>query len=229
MTGAICLQGGAEFTHPCLAMDAELVRRAPGRVVVTALAGAVGSDYRTATANGVRHFRDAGAVDVVAAPDARVEADGASAALSEARLVVLPGGSPSRLRAALLETPVGALIRELLAAGVMVMGSSAGAMLLCEWTVLPEGGPRVASGLGCVPNALVLPHWTGSRAAWLGAVVSDVPAGADLLGIPECSGVLVEEGRLAGIGMAATTVLDRDGSVLRSVGPGDEWDRPRNR
>jgi hypothetical protein len=41
-------------------MDAELLRRAGGPVVVTALAGAVGREYRTANDNGVRHFRALG-------------------------------------------------------------------------------------------------------------------------------------------------------------------------
>ena len=71
MTGLVCLQGGAEFGPGCREMDAALLRRAAGPVVVTALAGAVGREYRTASENGVRHFRALGAQDVVAAPDAR--------------------------------------------------------------------------------------------------------------------------------------------------------------
>ncbi len=54
----ICLQGGAEFGELCREMDADLLRRADGGpVVVTALAGAPGREYRTAGDNGVRHFR----------------------------------------------------------------------------------------------------------------------------------------------------------------------------
>ena len=216
MTGSICLQGGAEFTEPCRPMDTELVRRAPGTVVVTALAGSVGSDYTTATANGVRHFRAVGATDVVAAPDARVDPDAAVAALATARLLVLPGGSPSRLRAALANTPVGALLADLLADGCWVMGSSAGAMLLCTWTVLPEGNPRVAAGLGVVRKALVLPHWSGKRAGWLRAVAAGVPEDVDLFGIPECSGVLVAGETLTAMGVAPTSVLDHSGGVRHS-------------
>ena len=102
MTGLVCLQGGGEFSPGCVPMDTDLARRAGGRVVVTALAGTVGRDYRTATDNGVRHFRGLGATDVVAAPDVREDPEGALAALRTARLLVLPGGSPSRLLAALL-------------------------------------------------------------------------------------------------------------------------------
>lgn len=222
MSVAICLQGGAEFTEPCSAMDAELVRRAAGPVVVTALAGSVGADYRIATANGVRHFAAVGASEVVGAPDARVDPEGALAALRSARLLVLPGGSPSRLRAALLGTPVAALVHELLADGVLVMGSSAGAMLLCEWTVLPEAGPRVTAGLGCVPGALVLPHWQGSRGSWLAAVAAAVPSEVDVFGIPECSGVLVEGDTLTAMGTAGTSLLTREGEVRRELAVGEQ-------
>ena len=110
MTSMVCLQGGGEFSPGCRTMDAELVRRAGGRVVVSALAGSPGSDYRTATANGVRHFRAVGAVDVVGAPDARDEPAAAIEVLRTARLLVLPGGSPSRLLAALQQTGVGQLV-----------------------------------------------------------------------------------------------------------------------
>ncbi|GAC1330906.1 MAG: hypothetical protein NVSMB13_19080 [Mycobacteriales bacterium] len=228
MTGSICLQGGAEFTRACRPMDAELVRRAPGTVVVSALAGSVGSDYEIATANGIGHFRVVGADDVVAAPDARVDPDAAVAALSRARLLVLPGGSPSRLRAALVDTPVGALLADLLADGCWVMGSSAGAMLLCDWTVLPEGVPRVAAGLGYVRGALVLPHWSGERVSWLKAVAAGVPEDVDLLGIPECSGVLVTGDSLTAMGVAPTSVLDRDGGVRRELAVGQSWQRSRS-
>ncbi|MCW2606485.1 MAG: hypothetical protein JWO60_1178, partial [Frankiales bacterium] len=96
MTGLLCLQGGGEFSAGCRDMDALLLARAAGPVVVTALAGEVGREHDTANANGVRHFRALGA-DVEAAPDVRVDPAGALAALRRARLLVLPGGSPSRL------------------------------------------------------------------------------------------------------------------------------------
>ena len=87
-------------------MDADLLRRADdGPVVITALAGAPGREYRTAGDNGVRHFRSLGAQDVVVAPDVREDEAGALEALRRARLLVLPGGSPSRLLAALQDDP----------------------------------------------------------------------------------------------------------------------------
>lgn len=200
-------------------MDAELVRRTPGRVVVTALAGTVGRDYGTATANGVRHFLSVGASDVVGAPDVREDPDGALAMLRTARLVVLPGGSPSRLLLALQTTGAGDALAELLADEVAIVGSSAGAMVLGSWTVLPDrggsDGVQVAPGLGLVPDLLVVPHWNGGggRGDWLRAIGDQVPADVIVLGIPEESGVLVEHGSpeqspaLTAVGRTATTLL----------------------
>ena len=201
---SVCLQGGAEFSPACRPMDAELVRRQPGPVVVTALAGAPGREYATATAHGVAHYRSVGAEDVVGAPDVREDPDGALDALRRARLLVLPGGSPARLLRVLQGTPVGTVVTDLHASGGLVMGSSAGAMVLCAWTVLPEGSPTVVPGLGLVPGLLVVPHWSGApRPDWARAVERGAPAGTTVLGLPEESGVLVEGGRLTALGVAS--------------------------
>lgn len=214
--GTVCLQGGAEFSARCRDMDADLVRRAgDGRVVVTALAGAVGSDYRTATANGVRHFRAVGAAEVVAAPDAREEPERALEVLRGARLLVLPGGSPARLLAALRDTGAASVVPALLASGGVVMGASAGAMVLGDWTVLPdrpadEGGPSVVRGLGVVPGVVVLPHWSrgDERADWRRSISRVVPAGTTVLGLAEESGVLVEGSTWTPVGRAAARLVD---------------------
>lgn len=220
----LCLQGGAEFGPGCRGMDADLlVRAGGGPVVVTALAGAPGREYRTAGDNGARHFHELGATDVTVAPDVRDDPERALAALRRARLLVLPGGSPSRLLEVLQSTPVGALVEEQLADGVVVSGSSAGAMVLCGWTVLPDRGPAVAPGLGLVPGLLVLPHWSGDagRGDWLRSIEQTVPDDVQVLGIPEQSGVLVEEGGLTAVGTSPTQLV-REGRVLEL---GQTWRR----
>ena len=225
MSGPVCLQGGGEFSPGCRPMDADLAERAGGRVVVSALAGTVGRDYRTATDNGVRHFRAVGARDVLAAPDAREDREGALAALRSADLLVLPGGSPSRLLAALHETGAGEVVAERLATGAAVMGSSAGAMVLGDWTVLPDrrgaSGLQVVRGLGLVPGVLVVPHWSGgaSRGEWLRAVEDEVPADVVVLGVPEESGVLVDDGGLTAVGRTPTSLV-RSG---RALALGQTW------
>lgn len=206
-------------------MDLDLVRRASGRVVVTALAAEQGRDYDTATANGVRHFRAVGAGDVVGAPDAREDARAALDVIASARLLVLPGGSPSRLLSALRATGVVGLMETLLADGAVVMGASAGAMVLCPWTVLPDrragGGPAVGPGLGLVGGLLVVPHWSGgsSRGDWLRSIAATVPATTTVLGIPEESGVLVDGDALTATGRGPIHLLHE----ARDLRPGDSW------
>ncbi|MDT7570718.1 MAG: cyanophycinase [Actinomycetota bacterium] len=207
-------------------MDLDLVRRAGGRVVVTALAGQRGRDYDTATANGVRHFRAVGAGDVVGAPDAREDEAAALAAVASARLLVLPGGSPARLLRALTDTAVGDAIAALLQGGGVVMGASAGAMVLCPWTVVPDrrsgGSLAVEPGLGLVGDVLVVPHWSGgsSRGDWLRSIEKAVPASTTVLGIPEESGIVVEGDTLTAVGTSATRLLHEERDLL----PGDSWD-----
>ena len=222
---SVLLQGGGEFSRGCLPMDAALVRETPGPVVVTALAGAPGREYDTANRNGVAHYRAAGAEDVTGAPDVRSDPAGALAALRRARLVVLPGGSPDRLLSALTSTPVGELVAALLADGGSVMGSSAGAMVLGGWTVLPEGRARIEPALGLVPGVLVVPHWSGPRGDWLRAVDAGTPAQTLVLGIPEESGIVVAAGRLTAVGRSPSRLVrqDRDlalGASLPAPPPG---------
>ncbi|HWH28616.1 MAG TPA: Type 1 glutamine amidotransferase-like domain-containing protein [Mycobacteriales bacterium] len=234
MTGLVCLQGGGEFSPGCRPMDTRVVRRAAGgpqpvRTVVCALAAAPGTEHDTAVRNGVAHYRRLGA-DAVGAPDARTDAAGAVRSLRAAGLVVLPGGSPSRLLGALRETPVGALLGELLADGVALSGSSAGAMVLGGWTVLPERrgahGLAVEPALGLVPGVVVVPHWSGggSRGDWLRAVTSTVPD-ATVIGLPEESGVLVEGRQLLALGQTASCVV-ASGVELP---PGAGWTLPHPR
>lgn len=220
----LCLQGGAEFSAGCRQMDADLLRRAGGGlVVVAALAGAPGREYDTAGENGVRHFRGLGATEAVVAPDVRKEPDAALAQLRRAKLLVLPGGSPSRLLDVLRSTPVGDVVREVLDRGDVVVGSSAGAMVLCAWTVLPDrrgpAGPEVVQGLGLAPDLLVVPHWSdeAGHGGWLRAVEQAVPPDVQVVGLPEESGVLVEDGGLTAVGVSPTTLVTR-GRPLQLLG-----------
>ena len=224
----MCLQGGGEFSLGCRAMDKALLERADGPVVVTALAAQVGRDYRTATDDGVSHFRALGGSEVVAALDVRESPVEALAALRTARLLVIPGGSPSRLLTALSTSAVGALVADLLADGGTVLGASAGAMVLGTWTVLPDrrgpGAMAVAPGLGLVPGVLVVPHWSGgsSRGDWLRAIKDGVPEDITVLGLPEESGVFVEEGVLTAVGALPTRLVTEE----RDLPLGESWRVP---
>lgn len=216
LAGAVCLQGGNEFSDRCREMDALLVQDLDGPVVVTALAGEIGSDYRRATANGVRHFSALTSEPVIGAADIRTDPEEALTQLRSACLLVLPGGSPGRLLAALRDTPLGPLLPTLLKAGGRVMGSSAGAMVLGPWCVLPGRPVGVADGLGLVPFVTV-PHWTGDRAPWLRKLDRTIPEDAVVVGIPEESGLLVQGDTLTAVGQQGTRLIRQQ----RDLAPGD--------
>jgi cyanophycinase-like exopeptidase len=230
VTGLVCLQGGGEFSPGCRTMDEQVLHQVrPGdggrpRVVVTALAGAPGREAATAEQHAVVHYRALGA-DAVAAPDARHDPDGALHTLGGADLVVLPGGSPTRLLGALRTTPVGGWLSRAVAGGTAVSGASAGAMLLCGWTVLPDAvdGLTAVRGLGVVDGVVVVPHWSGDagRPDWLRAIAAAVPEGTEVLGLPERSGVLLSQGRLTAVGERPTRLLHQQ----RDLAPGDGWAR----
>jgi len=206
----LCLQGGNELLPPSREMDRALLAMAgPGPVVVVPLASTPGADYARTGAHALAYFTDLGA-DAVLAPDARKDADGAAEAVDGAGYIVMTGGSPRTLRDALAATGLGDHIRAAADRGVLVMGSSAGAMVACCTTLLPQwrGNPNVGPGLGLLDGYVVVPHFDGRRTAWVRAGLAAEPA---VLGIPENSGVLVEGGRLTSLGQAPATLITADG------------------
>jgi hypothetical protein len=182
-----------------------------GPVVVLPSAAGQGRDYDKAGANAVAYYADLGAT-VSVATDPRLDLGAAVEALREAVLVVLPGGSPARLVEALVETALGAV----LAAVPAISGASAGAMVLCATSVLPDIAehPRVP-GCGIVPDALVVPHFAGSF-RWVDPERDSSSLPRLVLGLPECSGVILTEGRFLASGACRSA---RAGRHLRDVGP----------
>lgn len=186
MSGAICLQGGHEFTAGCREMDAEVLALAgPGIVAVLAGAARPGSDYAGASSRATRHYAALGA-DVVTVPDPRDGVDaGLDALTDEVALLILPGGSPASLRD-VLSADVEERVIAMHDLGMTISGASAGAMVLCSHMVRPGGNADIVNGLGVV-DGLALPHWSpGSDRGW------PVPDSLELWGLPECGGVIVE-------------------------------------
>lgn len=210
MAGTICLQGGREFGSSCRDLDMEVLRRTPmGPIVVLAGAASPGKDYATASRNAARYYGNLGGDPAVPAPDPREDLEGCLAALEQAMLVVLPGGSPTELLRVLTELhdgEIGVTLRQRHTDGVSVSGASAGAMVLCERTWLADADGSIVDGLGLVPG-LALPHHTPGREDRAGA-----PRDITLWGLPECGGVIVDDDGIVGAG-AGTPVLIRDGVV----------------
>lgn len=213
----ICLQGGAEMQRPCAEMDTQLLELAPSDVVtVVPLAAVPGADYDQAGARGVAHFSSLGAT-VHVAPDARIDPAGAVTAIESAGLVFLPGGSPLRLRDAVVGTAVGQALVDAHGRGAVVAGASAGAMVLCGRMVLPERRLAAAQGLGLVTDLLVLPHYDPSRLEWRAAGLRAAGDDVVVVGLPECSGVIVSGDALVAVGVEASVLVETSGDQLLAL------------
>jgi cyanophycinase-like exopeptidase len=215
--GLVCLQGGNELTPRCREMDGHLLALAPhGPVVVLPLASSRGSDYSRTAENAARYLTDLGA-DVVVPDDPRGDAASALTLVGEAGMIVLTGGSPRRLRDGLVDTGLDVAIHAGSRRGALVMGASAGAMVACTTTLLPQwrGNPESGPGIGLVDGYVVVPHFDGKRSGWVREALAHAPKG--VLGIPECSGVIVSGGELTAVGVAPSTVITTSGRTELSL------------
>jgi hypothetical protein len=212
--GAICLQGGRELTPACDEMDRTMLERCSGAVVVLAGAARRGGDYAGASVRTVTHYRRLG-VTVEVIPDPRDDHPAALAALGAGTgLVVLPGGSPGGLLDVLTTRPAhGPSIAERLVAlwstGTAISGASAGAMVLCAHSATPDRSAGLANGLDLVPG-MAIPHWSpGSERRW------SLPDTL-LWGLPECGGVLIDDGSMIGVGQGVASI--RTAGIWTAVG-----------
>jgi cyanophycinase-like exopeptidase len=240
--GPVLLQGGAEMQPPCRQMDRELIGLAPDGPVVLLLGAATpGADHDRSAARASRYYQGLlpeRAVLVAAHP--QVDLAGCLAVVAEAAVVVLPGGSPSRLQHSLGSdgARLGRLLTERHHAGVALSGASAGAMVLCARTALPDsagavgaGGPAVVDGLGLVPG-LAMVHDDGRDRGWRDP---DDPDGLRW-GLPEAGGVLVHGGTARAVGQGRPRVLHgrRAAAVPKTatalaVVVGPDWAAPDSR
>lgn len=207
----VCLQGGNELTDQCRPMDSALLERArSGPVVALPLASRPGSDYSTRSEFARTYLASLGADVLMPSDPRRGDAETAHRFVADAALIFLTGGSPRLLRDSLVETGLDEAVRQAAAAGTLIVGSSAGAMVACATTLLPRwrGNPDVGPGIGLVPDSVVVPHFDGQRTAWVRAALA--AGDVQVLGIPECSGVLIEDGEMTALGVAATTVITAD-------------------
>lgn len=168
----------------------------------------------------------------------RADADSEQAAttLAGATGVFFSGGDQSRLRT-LVGSRSADVLRQRLACGLVVAGTSAGATALGHVMILGGNGAdvsvatvRTGPGLGLVPKSLIDMHF-GERGR-LPRLLSAVAQDPDHLGIgiDENTGILVESGPDGGIegsvfevvGTGVVTVVDaEDATVVHAAG---DWD-----
>lgn len=208
MTGPVALHGGGEFLPGDELFLRALVGLAPAldgvvRIAVVPTAAARGRPDLAAE-HGVTALRRVAAelgvaaeVEAVRVVDAGSATDpGLAERLVAATLIHLPGGDPDLIPALYPGTPAWAAMQAAHETGAVLAGASAGAMALAGRTWI---GQEVVSGLGVVPDVLVLPH--ADAASWPRTLARHArlrPADTALLGIGERTGVIVPAGAADG-------------------------------
>jgi cyanophycinase len=224
--GYLLLEGGAEFGGAMREPDLRAIELAGGfdapiRIIPTA--AAPDHNHVRAGNNGVRWFRSLDARDVKSLPLIdKASANDLKIAefLRVAKLIYLLGGFTHYLGQTLKDSRAWEAALEANRNGAVIAGSSAGAMVLCEYYYDPGRGV-VEHGLNLVPNACVLPHHNTFGKNWAGKLKALLPS-ATLLGIDEYTGMLLEDGTWHVLGGGAVTVYR--GEHTETYGPGDRFE-----
>lgn len=194
MAGYLLLEGGAEFGGQMAEPDLRAMALAGGNdapISIIPTAAAPDNNYRRAGDNGARWFKSLGATNVAWVPLIdRASANDASIAdtLERARVVYMLGGFTGFLGETLQGSAGWQAVLRAYEQGAVVAGSSAGAMVMCQYYFDPGRG-QVVEGLGLVPNSCVLPHHNTFGKGWASRLSAVLP-GAVLLGIDERTGML---------------------------------------
>lgn len=192
--GYLVLQGGAEFSGSMRISDLRAMDLAGGvnsPIDIIPAAAAPDDNHERAGQNGCDWFHSLGArhvsvamvIDRPSANDAQM-----SRRLRRSKLVYLLGGFPAHLCRVLKGSPCWQGVEAAYLAGAVISGSSAGAMVLCEYLYDPEHG-TVIEGLGLVPGCCVLPHHNDFGKRWAPQLQKDLPH-ATLVGIDEHTAII---------------------------------------
>jgi len=219
--GDLLLQGGAEFKGRMAASDRAALARCGGSdplVFIIPTAAVPDNHHQRAGGNGERWFHSLGVtrVRVLDLIDRRAANDPAIAAqLQPGSLIYMLGGFPGFLSQTLAGSVVWSAMRTALEQGAVLAGSSAGAMVLCDQFYDPAQA-GIASGLGLLPNACVLPHHDSFGRQWVAHLRLRLPQ-ATLIGIDEETGVIgnLEENEWMVYGRGAVTLFRPDGMTAR--------------
>ena len=192
--GFLLLEGGAEFGGDMREPDLKAIELAGGldaaiRIIPTA--AAPDHNDRRAGSNGVKWFQRLGARDVVSVPvidKASANEEGNARTLRDAKLIYMLGGFTHYLGQTLKDSLVWKAVMDAYQHGAVIAGSSAGAMVMCQFYYDPSQG-QIHEGLNLVSNSLILPHHNTFGKGWAPRLTNQVPD-VTLIGIDEQTGMI---------------------------------------
>ena len=192
--GYLLLEGGAEFGGSMREPDLRGIELAGGfdapiRIIPTA--AAPDNNHQRAGSNGIRWFQSLGARDVISVSllsKIRAEDKNIAQSLREAKLIYMLGGFTHYLGQTLKGSLAWDAVLEAYQNGAVIAGSSAGAMVICQFYYDPSAR-QVHDGLNLLPNSLVLPHHNTFGKSWAPALLKKRPD-MTLIGIDEQTGMI---------------------------------------
>ena len=222
--GVVALMGGNEFREDCIPLDEELLGLAkqPHRVVIVPTAAAF-ENPRKAAENGIRYFELLGANATAAMILNRPDADEPTQLdrLVNADVIYLTGGSPAHLLRSLLGSRAASVIATVFQQGGVIIGSSAGAMVLGQVMRGEKPGTWV-SGLSMVPNTAIRPHQRADAETNAQSIREGLGTDINILGIPTATACISDgSSTMQVIGSRPVTVYSNDSVSLHS--PGDSF------
>src|SRR5438874_9348308 len=163
MQGYLLLEGGAEFGGQMCEPDRRAIELAGGPeapISIIPTAAAPDNNHQHAGRNGVNWFKSLGATRIESLPLIDKASANDPSIVNEIRqshLIYMLGGFTGYLGETLKNSASWQAMLEAYTNGAVLAGSSAGAMVLCQY-YYDSGRSQVVEGLGLVPHTCVLPH-----------------------------------------------------------------------
>jgi len=194
MSGYLLLEGGAEFGGQMALPDRRAIELAgdpDALITIIPTAAAPDNNHLRAGRNGVNWFQSLGArqvellllIDKASANDPTI-----AARINHSRLIYMLGGFTGYLGETIANSASYRAMLTAYSAGAVIAGSSAGAMVMCQYYTDPSSG-QIVEGLNFLPNTCVLPHHNTFGKGWAQRLTRLLPD-AVLLGIDERTGML---------------------------------------
>ena len=222
--GILLLEGGCEFQGKMEEPDRKALVLAGGinaKVVIIPTAAAPDNNSKRAGNIAIKWFRTLGARDIFSLPiiDKKSADDpGLSGELDDANLIFILGGFPGYLEHTLKKSRCLNALLNAYDKGAVLAGSSAGAMVLCEWYFDPKV-KEIKKGFGILKGTILIPHHNTFGHSWHSAyfdTISDIRC----IGIDEQTGMINQDGnhRWAVFGKGKVTLYFKSSVVTYDAG-----------